>query len=104
MFWGELAAQCPTLASYATDSLRREYFQQRCESWVVVRAKAGDQRDIRWLADFKLTVGDAWVEAWVLGEHVGTLPRELHFRLKRSASFDETAASVKKVKVSEIAD
>jgi hypothetical protein len=104
MFRGELAAQCPTLASYATDSLRREYFQRRCESWVVARAKAGDQRDVRWLADFKLTVGNAWVEAWVSGEDVGTLPRELHSRLKRSASFDETGAPVKKAKVSEIAD
>jgi len=78
MFRGELAAQYPTLASYSTDSLRHDYFQRRCESWVVAGAKAGDQRDVQWLADFKLTVGDAWVEVWVLGEDVGTLPRELH--------------------------
>jgi len=95
MFQSDLAAQCPTHASYSTDSLRREYFQRRCVSWVVAHAKAGDQRDVRWLADFKLMVGDAWVEVWVLGEDVGTLPRELHSRLKRSVSFDERGASVK---------
>ena len=100
MFRGELAAQCPTLASYATDSLRREYFQRRCDSWVVARAKARDQRDARWLADFKLTVGDAWVEAWVSGEDVGAPPSEQYSRLKRSASFDEADPSGKKVKVS----
>jgi hypothetical protein len=105
MFRGELVAQCTTIASYATDSLRREYFQRRRDSWVVARAKAGDQRDARWLSDFKATIGDGWIEAWVSEEDVGASPRVQHAGVKRTASFDLADPSVKKVKVSkEVAD
>ena len=100
MFRGELAAQCPTLANYATDSLRREYFHRRRDSWVVARAKAGEHRDAGWLSDFKARVGDAWVEAWVSTEEVGASLRGQCSGVKRTASIDGTDPSVKKVKVS----